>query len=256
MLTPTLTCTDPQMHSRCMDLTWIWTHDERLGEAANPGPHLQPGTEYEAHVWSAQLEAERQFLEHMEGTPQTGPWTSPPRHWPRTPHFVKCDSFEGARHNAYFGTGPLGLGYYADSDHDRHQRHLARTRLAEAARDCSMDYLRLPDHAPDVVAAPPAQSPSRRRRGRRPFRGAPAATPPADALCYAATPPARRDGYWTFDSINANCAASALWYLARTAADACMLQETRVAGEARRTPGADSVLVHPERSLSAPISLN
>ena len=38
----------------------------------------------------------------------------------------------------------------------------------------------------------------------------------------------KQAGLWAFDSLNGHCSATALTYLERTSADACMLQEMRL----------------------------
>ena len=184
--------------------------------------------------------AEWQWLHECDLSLASSCWPEPPTRQPDPLDFDPSPTFTGARDLAYFGTGPRGTGYYSDTPVARQQRSDARERASLLDADQRFRYLRDPPLAhelrdPSDGLAPRDVQLDRQQPSARTSGATPAAPPdrPRHTWFHTRTPPRREQACWAFDTVNANCASSALQFLSISGADVCFLQETRVAGDQR-----------------------
>ena len=206
---------------------------ERVGEASNPGPHGEWDFDWAAVCQAAAVRPAKQFTGSVPG-------------------FV-------------FTLRGGTLGYHADSRPPQPGASGAPEVLAYLVGVCGEAFagagaqLSLDACVPGPGSAwtrprtlvldellapgPELHCPGQRRRGRdrghRPRRRGKRGVVTPLALEAAVSVEAsdasfRQAGLWAFDTVNANSAATAVQYLEVSAADACMVQESRTLGDASR----------------------
>ena len=214
----------------------------RIGEASNPGPGLldnpdaDPFHDLEMHL--AEVAAELPDAAWVEPPmPGVDPVVSVD-----TPDFESALQFRGARPGFVFKLGERGLGYCRDSapavDDGLTAGGTLRTRDGQLVVPLCLDELlfqECSDLLPDGShrCRRPRKRPRARRRGPRRGRHAPASSSVAAPHGASVGDGSfRKLGLWAFDTLNGNVDTTALAYMDRAAADACVFQELRLRPQA------------------------